>query len=139
MGMTVAHRRVRRIEEARLQAESRADRYSKKKFKRRMRMSVMLGIVAIAIFISPWLPSDALFFGWYWLAVTSWVLWILLLALWDLFVTRRYLGYLQHDQWLKQVRLQAKMGTINREENIAPSRTRPNSRDWTTDGPIMRG
>lgn len=138
-GMTAAHRQARRLENARLQADSRAARFSKKKFKRRMRISAMLGIAAIAIFISPWLPSDALFFGWYWLVVTSWVLWILLLALWDLFATRRYLGCLQHDQWLEQVKLQAKPERIKREENMGPPRNSPDNHDWTNHGPLMGG
>jgi len=113
--LTALHVRSRHNEKKQFRAGPFGSRFSKKQFKRRMQVSLMLGITGIAMLGSQWLPHHALLFGWYWLGITAWVLWILLLGIMDVFDTHRHFARQQHDQWIEQVKRQAPL-TSQREK-----------------------
>tara|TARA_B100001964_G_C13863105_1_gene435342 strand:+ start:61 stop:444 length:384 start_codon:yes stop_codon:yes gene_type:complete len=102
--LTVLHIRSRHNEKKLFCAERFKSRFFKKQFARRIQIGLMLGITGIAMLGSQWLPHHALLFGWYWLGITAWVLWILLLGLVDVFATHRHFAKQQHDQWIQQVK-----------------------------------
>ncbi len=103
-GLTVLHVRSRRNDKKQLHPGQFGSRFFKKQFARRVQISLILGITGIAMLGSQWLPHHALLFGWYWLAITAMVLWILFLGLMDIFATHRHFAKEHHDQWIQQVK-----------------------------------
>ncbi len=102
--LTVLHIRSRRNEKKQFCAGRFKSRFFKKQFARRIQIGLMLGITGIAMLGSQWLPHHALLFGCYWLGITAWVLWILLLGLMDVFATYRHFAKQEHDQWIQQMK-----------------------------------
>lgn len=93
---------------------------SRKQFVRRVQISLMLGVTGIAMLASQWLPHHPLLFGCYWLAITAWVLWILLLGLLDVFDTHRHFSKQKHDQWIQQVQQQTPSATQRNKNSCGP-------------------
>jgi hypothetical protein len=97
--------------------------YRWRQFRRRMQMSVMLGLLAIAFPVGDILTSHATIdsAGWlafYWLGVIFLACWIVLLALVDMWATRHYFGRMDNRCFVEQIKLQAELRRIaEREKN----------------------
>jgi hypothetical protein len=84
--------------------------YRWRQFRRRMQMSAMLGMVAIAVpvgfVLSPYLRS-----GWfdfvYWIATMLVVCWIILLAAVDIWATKYHFGRLHQKCLIERAKLEA--------------------------------
>jgi sterol desaturase/sphingolipid hydroxylase (fatty acid hydroxylase superfamily) len=92
-------------------------RFYKTQFRRRLQLNLMLGVCGFAILASLWLPKNPLLVGSYWIGIIFWVLWILILALIDLLVTRGHFRLLEDDQRIEHAQLQAKLIRTDGEEN----------------------
>jgi hypothetical protein len=93
--------------------------YRRRQFRRRMQASGMIGIVGIALFVGvafflgreslfPWI-EDVVVIVAYWLAVLLIIVWMGLLALVDVWASRRYVGRLLDDDLLEQTKLHANL------------------------------
>ncbi|MEK6247461.1 MAG: hypothetical protein N2C12_04730, partial [Planctomycetales bacterium] len=89
-GLIISHLRTYQADLSAGAADSPTAQYMRSRFRRRMQASIMIGITGIAIMFGQWLPPRPLLFAWYWLAVMVWVLWITLLAFYDMMATNRH-------------------------------------------------
>lgn len=94
-----------------------SNRFYKTQFRRRLQINLMLGVCGFAMLVSPWLPKNPLIVGSYWAGIIFWVLWILILALIDLIVTRGHYRLLEDNQQIERARLHAELIRSNSEEN----------------------
>jgi heme exporter protein D len=90
--------------------------YARRKFRRRMQVSVMVGVTGAAILIGQ-LFTDPRVVGIYWIAVMVWVIWIVTLAVADLLDTRRFLEDLHREQLVLNAQLQAELQRRRHEGN----------------------
>jgi hypothetical protein len=100
--------------------------YRRRQFRRRMQASGMIGILGIALFVGksfflgresliPWI-EDVVIIVTYWFAVLLITVWMILLALVDLWATRRYVTRICEDDLLKQTSLHADLFRQRREK-----------------------
>ncbi len=92
--------------------EAREHDFHRRQFRRRMQTSAMLGLLAVTIFIGHWMTSPPLApLAWliFWGFVVLLVLWMSLLAMADLLVTRFHYRRLRDDYLAQQTRLQAEL------------------------------
>ncbi len=102
------HRTWRHLQEQPLDA--REHDFHRRQFRRRMQTSAMLGLLAVAVFIGHWMTSPPLApLAWliFWGLVVLVVLWMGLLAMADLLVTRFHFRRLRDDYLAQQTRLKA--------------------------------
>jgi hypothetical protein len=86
--------------------------YRRRKYRRRMQSSAMLGLAGAAIFIPEVLPKDITgspFFLLYWLAVLLLVVWTMLLAAVDFWATKVYYDRLQNAYFHEKMKLEAEL------------------------------
>ena len=91
--------------------------YRRRQYRRRMQASGMIGIVGIALFVGvafflgresliPWIEDIVLIVS-YWFAVLLITVWMALLALVDVWATRRYLTRICENDLMEQTKLHA--------------------------------
>ena len=89
--------------------------FRRRQFRRRMQTSAMLGLLALAVLVGYTLtlrmPSSR-FTPIYWIVVMGMACWVGLLAIIDMWATRRYFGRLRHRCTVEQARLQAEIRRI---------------------------
>lgn len=97
------------------QLDEREHDFRRRQFRRRMQTSAMLGVLAVAILIGHWITSPPLpplaplvFWG----VVVLVVLWMGMLAMADLVVTRLHFRRLRDGYLVQQARLQAELRRI---------------------------
>ena len=89
VGLVASHlRHWRRIEES--QPEPLEYDFRRRQMRRRVQTSTMLGVLAVAIFISPWMNGDVWLFTLYCLAMLVLVGWVAALAMVDFWATRQH-------------------------------------------------
>jgi hypothetical protein len=81
---------------------------------RRMKISLLLGIVAAAMPIGLWI-ADPLVLGLYWLGVLVLLLWIILLAMMDFTASHAFFGRLRSRQLAEQAALERELQSKLRE------------------------
>ena len=81
--LTSGHWRARRLPPDPVADEREAD-YKRRRLRRRMQASAMIGIAGVAIIIGQWIPEGSLTYVIYWGVVVLLVVWITLLALADM-------------------------------------------------------
>ncbi|NIP87051.1 MAG: hypothetical protein GTO03_16410 [Planctomycetales bacterium] len=79
--------------------------YARRKFRRRMQASLMIGITGIAIAASASLPNDPVVHTIYWAGVILWVVWIALLALADVVATQQHFRRLRDAHLIEEAHL----------------------------------
>jgi UDP-N-acetylmuramyl pentapeptide phosphotransferase/UDP-N-acetylglucosamine-1-phosphate transferase len=86
--------------------------YRHRQVRRRMQTSTMLGIIAVAIFfgklLEQWITSS-LFFLVYWLAVLLLLLWMVVLAMVDIWATKFYYDRLRTTYFHEKLKLEAEL------------------------------
>ena len=93
--------------------------FRRRQFRRRMQASGMVGIVGIALFVGvalflgsesliPWIDDPVVIFV-YWAAVVLITAWMGLLALVDVWASRRYIMRICEDDLLEQTKLHAEL------------------------------
>ena len=100
-----------------LDPQERAFRF--RQFRRRMQISVMVGLIGIGSAVGQWLmikpyrllaidygPMTILFV---WLVIVVLAAWVIALALVDVWATRVYFGRIRHELFLKQTTLKTKL------------------------------
>ena len=114
-GLAVSHVRAWREDHDR---DERAPEhaYARRKYRRRMQVSGMIGVTGLAILIGH-LFTDPRVVGIYWMVVMVWVIWIVTLAVADLLDTRRFLEDLHHKQLVLNAQLEAELQRRRREGN----------------------
>ena len=89
--------------------------YRQRQFRRRMRTSGMLGVLALAILagelLVPWLHSR-LFAGVFWGGVLGLLVWLALMAATDMLATQFHFGRLRQDYIVEQAKLRAELRRI---------------------------
>jgi hypothetical protein len=101
--------------------------YRRRQYRRRMQASAIIGIVGIALFVGitfflgeqsliPWVEDVVVIFT-YWLAVVLITIWMALLALVDVWATRRYLNCIHENDLLEQTKLHAELHRLQREKS----------------------
>jgi sterol desaturase/sphingolipid hydroxylase (fatty acid hydroxylase superfamily) len=83
--------------------------YLRRKFRRRMQVSLMIAATGIAILVGSFLPAEPMLWSVYWLAVMLWVVWIAILAAADMVDSRTHYGDLHHDQLVMRSQLEAEL------------------------------
>jgi len=86
--------------------------YHRRQFRRRMQTSVMLGLLAVALFVGQLLTGPPLFMVLFWAALLLLIVWMGLLAAADIMATRQHFGRLRHEHLLEQAKLQAELRRI---------------------------
>ncbi|MEN6459232.1 MAG: hypothetical protein ABFC63_09905 [Thermoguttaceae bacterium] len=98
--------------------------YRRRQFRRRMQTSAMLGILAVSlpigVALTEWLRSG-LFAFCYCLAAVLLVCWILLLAIVDIWATKRHFGRLGDKFLFEKLKLDAELRRAEREGKQPPS------------------
>lgn len=98
-----------------------------RQYRRRIQVSAMLGIVAIAMFAGRWvepLSEDRpWFYMAYWMVIVIVVFWIALLAMADYIATRHFLEKSHQDQIIEEARLRAELQKALDDENESPDDT----------------
>ena len=90
--------------------------YARRKYRRRMQVSGMIGVTGLAILIGH-LFTDPRVVGIYWMVVMVWVIWIVTLAVADLLDTRRFLENLHREQLVLNAQLEAELHRRRGEGN----------------------
>jgi hypothetical protein len=83
--------------------------------RRRMQASGMIGVIRIGMFIGQFLDRWPLLKLFHWAGVLLLVLWMLLLAVADLIVTRQHFGRLRRDHLMDEIRFQADLRRRNQD------------------------
>jgi peptidoglycan/LPS O-acetylase OafA/YrhL len=83
--------------------------FRRRQLRRRVQTSGMLGVLAVAIFISPWMTGPPWLFGLYCFTMLVLVLWVAVLAMIDLWVTRHYYQRLRDGYLAEEAKLQAEL------------------------------
>jgi hypothetical protein len=93
--------------------------YRRRQCRRRMQASGMIGIVGIALFLGEtfirWF-NDPVVTAVFWAAVVLVTVWMALLALVDIWATKRYVNRAFQDDLLDQTKLQAELYRVSEEE-----------------------
>lgn len=91
--------------------------------RRRMQASVMLALVAIAIFAGRWIDLLREEAPWifivYWMVVIVVVFWVILLALADYVASRGHLAQAERDQIIREAQLRAELRELERNSGPA--------------------
>jgi hypothetical protein len=93
--------------------------YRRRQFRRRMQASGMIGVIGIALFMGDTLIAwfdDPVVTVLFWCLVVIITLWIILLAMVDIWATRRYLDRICEDNLMEQTRLHAELYRLRREK-----------------------
>jgi Na+/H+ antiporter NhaD/arsenite permease-like protein len=121
VGLVVGHlRHWRRIEQS--QPEAVEYDFRRRQMRRRVQTSTMLGVLAVAIFISPWMNRDVWLFTLYCLAMLVLVVWVAMLAMVDFWATRQHYERLCDSHLAKEARLKAELRRIRASEGNGKSR-----------------
>ena len=95
--------------------------FADRRYRRRMQVSAMLGIVALAMFasrwIDPWRRDAPWIYMAYWLVIVILVLWVTLLAMADYVATRHFLAKSHQDQIIEDARLRAETRRMSGPES----------------------
>jgi UDP-N-acetylmuramyl pentapeptide phosphotransferase/UDP-N-acetylglucosamine-1-phosphate transferase len=103
-------RQWRRVQAASITPEEYDYRW--RQFRRRMQTSTMLGIIAVAIFFGVLLERWIIwkpFFVIYWLAVLLLLLWVMVLAMVDIWATKFYYDRLRNSYFHEKLKLEAEL------------------------------
>jgi hypothetical protein len=85
----------------------REHEYHRRRFRRRMQSSAMVGLTGVAVFIGRWIEGPpALVIG-YWSGVLLLVTWLGLLAVADIVSTAHHFGRLRDDYLVERAKLEA--------------------------------
>lgn len=111
------------VEEQASDSEERLN-FIDRQYRRRMQISAMLGIVALAMFASRWLDPWRATAPWvyltYWGVIVLVVLWIMLLAMADYIASRHNIQRTLRDQLIEEARFRAQaQGYTQAERNKA--------------------
>ncbi|MGB6044213.1 MAG: hypothetical protein WBF93_13725 [Pirellulales bacterium] len=95
-----------------------ADRaFHRRKFRRRMQASVMIGLTGLAILGSYLLPDDPVVRVVYWALVVLWVVWISLLAMADVVASHFHFARLRREQIVEEARLRSELNRHRHQGN----------------------
>jgi len=83
--------------------------FRRRQLQRRVQTSGMLGLLAVAIFVSPWMTGPAWLFTLYCVAMLILVVWVMVLAMVDLWATRHYHERLRDGYLAEEAKLQAEL------------------------------
>jgi hypothetical protein len=103
----------------RLPAESPERAFAWRQFRRRMQTSGILAILALAIFAGQFVRSPA-WLGPYWLGVLLLVMWVLLLALLDIFAIHKHYSPIRAEHRNQLAALEARMRQFEAPSGPAP-------------------
>ncbi len=114
-GLMIGHRRQwRRVEQS--QPDPAEYDFRRRQVRRRTQTSAMLGVLAVAIFASPWVGAHVWLFTLYCLTMLVLVVWVSVLALVDLWATRHHYQRL-HDTYLaEEAELQGELRRLRTRE-----------------------
>jgi len=73
-------------------------------YRRRVQLSGLIGLIGVAMFIGQFLDRWPLVNAFHWSGVMLLALWVILLAMADLLVSRHYFGRMRRDQLLSALR-----------------------------------
>ena len=85
--------------------------------RRRVQASGMIGLIGVAMFIGQFLSRWPLVNVFHWAGVLLLALWVILLAMADLLITRNYLGRIRRDQILDAMRYYAENNRRDGEDS----------------------
>jgi hypothetical protein len=119
--------------------------FRRRQFRRRMQASGMIGIVGITLFIGvafflgresliPWFEDPVVIFV-YWAAVVLITVWMVLMALVDIWASQRYVNRILEDDLFEQTKLHAE---IFRQRNEKLKVQKPESCDPEPKGQDVR-
>jgi uncharacterized membrane protein YkgB len=123
-GLMVWHLRAWRASKAQGLEQAEYD-YRRLQFRRRMQTTAMLGLMAVALpiglLVMQWWPKAGVFF---WGGVLLLVVWVVLLALADVWATSLHYGRVQTNFTVEQAKLQAEVHRMQslRRNGKAPRR-----------------
>jgi hypothetical protein len=104
--------------------------YRRRQYRRRMQSSVMLAILAMAIFVGQWITHPPWLPFVYWGAVVLVVVWVGLLAVADMVATKHYFGRLRDDFLIEQAKLRAEVRRLQKSRSDGKAHSsRQKSRD----------
>ena len=89
--------------------------FRRRQFRRRMQTSAMLGLLAVAVLVGYTLTMRMPFSRFtpvYWIAVMAMACWVALLAIVDIWATRRYFGRLRHHCMVEKAKLEVELRRI---------------------------
>lgn len=118
--------------------ENRQRDHLRRRYRRRIQTSTMLGVVGVAILGGRLFPPDqsGLAFIIYWFCVALLVLWMALLAMADIVSTRLYFGRLRRDVEIQRTALEAQLRRKTSGESRKPGPAdRPPDKKPPGDGP----
>jgi hypothetical protein len=93
--------------------------YRRRQFRRRMQASGMIGVIGIALFLGDTLIvwfDDPVVTVLFWVSVVMITLWTVLLAMVDIWATRRFLDRVSEDNFMEQTKLHAELYRLKREK-----------------------
>jgi hypothetical protein len=94
--------------------------FYRRRHERRMRISSLLGVVAVSMVIGLWI-ADPLVLGLYWLGVLALLLWIILLATMDFTASHAYFDRLRARQLAEHASLERELRAKLREGSDSDS------------------
>lgn len=97
--------------------------YHRRRFRRRMQSSAMVGLVGVAIFVGYWIQDPPLLVVVYWSGVLLLVAWLGLLAMADIVSTAHHFGRMREDVLIEQARLEARARRIRHAQGNGRRRT----------------
>ena len=100
-----------------------------RQFRRRMQTSAMLGILAVALLVGPFLTEPP---GWvlaFWGGVVLLVIWVILLALVDVWATKYHFGRVRQTYLAEQAKLQAELHRIRAVRGNGKARDKETGQD----------
>ncbi|MGA2034252.1 MAG: hypothetical protein ABSG68_18560 [Thermoguttaceae bacterium] len=108
--------------------------YCRRQFRRRMQTSLILALLAVAIFagelLTPWVGTKQFkqFAMFFWGGVMVALLWVAVLAVMDLMATRRYYSQVRRSHRQEQAKLQTELRRLrSRDSNGKARLERPKS------------
>lgn len=116
--------------------EERERNHLRRRYRRRIQTSTMLGVVGVAILGGRLFPPDASGLAGvvYWLCLTLLVLWMALLGLADVISTRLYFGRLRRDVEIRRTALAAQLRRSSSKSGEPGSTERSEGQKTPTDG-----
>ena len=91
----------------------RDKRFAQSMFRRRMVASAMIGGIGAAIGVGPIVPREPLALAFYLATLLAGCVWILLLAMLDIWATRRHYQRVRTEQLSKQLQLTVEMASLS--------------------------
>ena len=105
--------------------EPREEDFRRRQLRRRLQTSGMLAVLAVAIFVSPWMNVNAWLFTLYCFCMLVLVVWVAVLAMVDLWATQHHYGRTRDAYLAEEAKLQAELRRIR----AAKGNGKPDRRD----------